>query len=278
MRIVKRTDSELVIQSPNNQKKLIFPLSVLGITALIAVLMVVSGQLIAPVALLLIAAGAYGLYILYGALRSETLIFDKTANEVRCDRKTPLGTKTWQLQLSTLQNMSVGKSKQRYKKPNGHIATRWSYNLTFMTNNEQKQEMLYYTDGESVDTALLAIENFLGPLAASSANQPVQQFSTSHHRMRVTPEYKTWRETIFNIQPSQVGVFENDSNRVYGVLMDVGMLNENTSERWAMSLTALLSGEASFQTTPGGDMVGLGDDPEIAHIAQEIVQFSQTLL
>ena len=245
MRIVKRTDSELVIQSPNDQKKLIFPLSVLGVTLLVAVLLAASSQLVPPVVLLLIATGSYGLCILHGALRSETLIFDKTANEVRCDRKTLLGIKHWQMQLSTLQNVSVCTSKRRYKKANGNKATRWSYNLTFMASNDQKQEMLYYHDGESVDTALLAIEKFLGPLAASSVNQPMQQFSTSHHRTRVTPEYKTWRETIFNIQPRQAEGSGNDINQVYGVLMDVGMLDEHTSERWAMSLTAFLSGEAS---------------------------------
>ena len=60
--------------------------------------------------------------------------------------------------------------------------------------------------------------------------------------MSITPDYQTWRETIFNIDVNQAVGSESDTNQVYGVLMDVGMIDELTSERWAISLTAFLSG------------------------------------
>ncbi len=280
MRIFKQTDSELVIQNLRGRNELVLPLSVLGLTVLGIVTMALGGGLAPPVALFLLAVGACGVYMLYGVLQSETLTFDKVADELRCDRNTLLGTKRWHLQLSTLQDVSVGTLKRRYKKPNGNYGTRWSYNLKLVTRDDQKKELLYDDDGESVDAALQAIKEFLEPLTTPSqgANQQERQFSASNHRMRITPDYQTWRETIFNIDARQAGDSESDTNQVYGVLMDIGMIDSRTSERWAISMTSFLSGEASFRPTPGGGTIGLGSAPKVAEVAQEIVQMAQTLL
>lgn len=279
MRINRQTASELIIYRSSDRNALVLPLTLLGITLVGFIFVVSSGRVPTSGFLLLAALGAYGLSMVYGVLQSVTLTLDKTADEVRCDRKTLLGTKRWQLPLSTLKAVSVGKFKRRYTKANGNRATRWSYNLTFVTSDEQKKGTPYYNDGESVDAALQAIKEFLGPLTTTQdANQQARQFIASNHRMRITPDYQTWRETIFNIDAAQAGGSENDTNQVYGVLMDVGMIDNQTSERWAISLTAFLSGEASFRPTPGGGMVGLGGEPKVAQVAQEIVQLAQTLL
>lgn len=280
MRINQQTASELVIHISRDSKGLILPLVMLGITVLGFIVGASSGKVPASGFLILVLLGGYGLSMLYGVLQSETLTLDTVADEVRCDRKTLLGTKQWQLPLSTLRNVSVGTSKRRYTKIDGNKATHWSYNLAFVNSDDQKKEMLYYNDGESVDAALQTIQKFLEPLTTPSqdANQQKRQFSASNHRMRITPDYHSWRETIFSIDASQAGGSENDTNQVYGVLMDVGMIDNQTSERWAISLTAFLSGEASFRPTPGGGMVGLEADPKVAKVAQEIVQIAQTLL
>ncbi|NEZ62383.1 hypothetical protein D0962_06250 [Leptolyngbyaceae cyanobacterium CCMR0082] len=278
MRINKQTDLELVIVSASDRNGLILPLIILSLTVLGCILIVSSGEVPAYGFWLLAALGAYGLYMLYLALQSETLTLDKTVDAVRCDRKTLLGTKRWQLQFSTLQNVSVGTHKRRYKKRNGNYGTHWFYNLTFATSDDQKKEMLYYNDGEGVDAALQAIKEFLGETPFQGDNPHERQFNASNHRMRITPDYQTWREAIFNIDAGQAGGSDSDIDQVYGVLMDVGMMDGRTSERWAISLTAFLSGEASFRPTSGGGMVGLGADLKVAQVAQEIVQMAQTLL
>ena len=124
MHITKQTASELVIHSPIHQKELILPLSMLGVMLIGFGYMAISGWLVSAASLFLAATGAYGLYMIYQVLRSETLTFDKVASEVRCDRTTLLGTKRWQIPLSTLQNVSVGTHKRRYKKIDGNRATR----------------------------------------------------------------------------------------------------------------------------------------------------------
>ena len=280
MRIIGQTASKLVIHISMEGKALVLPLSVLGLTLLGLGFLILGGEITTPLFLFLVVMGVFGLYMLYGVLQSETLTFDKTANEIRCDRKTLLGTRRWQLPLSTLQNISVATLKRQYKKASGNRGVRWSYTLKLVTRDNQAKELLYQDDGDSVNAAYQAINQFLGPLANASysANQRDSQPSEMNPRMRVTPDYQNWRDSIFNIHPSQVGGSDNDTSRVYGVLMDVGMIDSRVSERWAISMTAFLSGEASFQPTPGSGVVGLGNDPKVAKVAQEIVQIAQTLL
>lgn len=274
MQITKQTDSELVIYSPTHRQELVLPLMMLVIALVGFGLMAASGGVDPSGAVILAAVGAWALYIVYGALQAETLTFDKVANEVRCDRTTLLGAKRWKISLSELQDVSVSAYKRRHKKASGSRVTRWFYTLKLVARDSEPKTLLYQKDRDSVDAACHAISQFAGPFSPTSEAGP-----EAPSRMRITPDYQGWRETIFNIQPGGAGAADdNDTSQVYGVLMDVGMLDSTTSTQWAMSLTAFLSGEASFQPTVGGGYVGLGGDPKVAKIAQEIVQIAQTLL
>jgi hypothetical protein len=103
-------------------------------------------------------------------------------------------------------------------------------------------------------------------------------FGSKKRRMQVTEEYQKWREMIFSMQPSQVGEAKGGANTVYGVIMDIGQMDRQSSTPWAITLTAFSTGEASFRPTPGGGMMGLGGDPKVAQAAQEIVQIAQGLV
>ena len=267
MHITKQTASELVIHSPIHQKELILPLSMLGVMLIGFGFMAISGWLVSAASLFLAATGAYGLYMIYQVLRSETLTFDKVASEVRCDRTTLLGTKRWEFPLSTLQKFSVVTYNRLFIIFDFNRATRLSYTLKLTAADTQPKSLIYQADGDSVDYAYHTIKKLVGSFAVGSSNEP-------HYRMTVTPDYRQWRETIFNLEPAGVP----GSGEVVGVLMDVGMMEEATSEQWAMSMTAFLSGEASFQPTVGGGSIGLGSDPNVANVVQEIVQIAQTLL
>ncbi|MEW5956554.1 MAG: hypothetical protein AB1801_02440 [Chloroflexota bacterium] len=96
--------------------------------------------------------------------------------------------------------------------------------------------------------------------------------------MKISQNYEKWRAKIFNITPEQVGMSKNKADQVYGVIMDMGMIDQRRSVRWAISLSAFPTGEASFQPTPGSGVIGLGNDPKIAQRAREIVKISQELL
>jgi hypothetical protein len=96
--------------------------------------------------------------------------------------------------------------------------------------------------------------------------------------VKITEEYQKWREAIFATSPEQVGVSKSDAHRVYGVIMDIAQIDRRTSTHWAISLSAFLTGEASFRPTVGGGASGLGGDPKVAQAAQEIVQTAQRLL
>lgn len=275
MKIVEQTASKLVIHNPIDKKELMLPGVCIGMALAIVVLMLFADRVYPVGIFLALGMAAYGISELNGVLRSETLIFDKAVDKVRCDRKTLFSTQRWQASLSELQNVSVGTQKSRHKKANGNYATRWFYTLKLVANDTPEKELIYHDDGDSVDAAYYAITQFLGPVAAKFQKQrpgegPARRF--------VPDAYQTWRDTIFTLSPGQAGSAEDDPNQVYGVLMDIGMLDKSTGEPWAISLTAFLSGEASFRPTPGGGLSGLGRDSNIAQIAQDIVRIAQTLL
>jgi hypothetical protein len=96
--------------------------------------------------------------------------------------------------------------------------------------------------------------------------------------MQVTEEYQQWREMIFSMQTGQAGEAKGGANPVSGVIVDIGQMDRQSSTPWAITLSALSTGEASFRPTPGGGMMGLGEDPKVAQAAQEIVQIAQGLL
>lgn len=95
--------------------------------------------------------------------------------------------------------------------------------------------------------------------------------------VKATDEYRNWREMIFSVQPEQVGTKNDEPDRVYGVIMDIGVFDQQKSIKWAISLSAFPTGEASFHPTSGGAVIGLGNIPEVAQAAKEIVEIGQTL-
>jgi hypothetical protein len=81
-----------------------------------------------------------------------------------------------------------------------------------------------------------------------------------------------------NIAPEVVEVSKDETNKVYGVLMDYGLIDQQRMVNWVISMSAFPTGEASFRPSVGGGMIGLGGDPEVAQVAKDIVAYAQTLL
>lgn len=102
-------------------------------------------------------------------------------------------------------------------------------------------------------------------------------FGAKKPKLETTADYQQWRKVIFAVEPEQVDISKSEVDRVYGVVMDIGMLDQQHATHWAMSLSAFPTGEASFRPTVGGGVVGLGGNPQVAQAAQEIVQIAQTL-
>ena len=103
-------------------------------------------------------------------------------------------------------------------------------------------------------------------------------FAGKNLQLAITPEYQKWRKDILSITPEQIGVQKEQANTVYGVLLDVGMMDRKTDKVFTLSLAAFANGDASFQPTLGGGVVGLGRDERMANTAKKIIQISQALL
>src|SRR5262245_2868919 len=96
----------------------------------------------------------------------------------------------------------------------------------------------------------------------------------------VLPEYQKWRDGIFTVTSEQAGVSRGEPNRVYGVIMDVGLANDDGTpgnKNLVITETAFASGEVSLQTSFGGGIIGLGSDEEISEQVREIVRLAQLL-
>lgn len=266
------------MQSIVDRQKLIFPAGMLGVVVVGLAIAIYAGVLNVPLVLVLGLVGAFGGKMLSDELTSETLTLDRAADQIRCDRKTLWGTQRWQFPLSTLQDISVVSFSRRRQRANGDYRTRSFYSLKFVAHDASTQELLYSRDGDRMDRAYRAIREFLAAAVATAPHSATNLPSGKGLGLVRTSTYEHWREAMFNLQPEQVGGSSDDRDRVYGVLMDVGMLDESTSELWAISMSAFLNGEASFYPTPGGAVNGLGQEPQVAAAAHTIVQLAQTVL
>jgi hypothetical protein len=110
------------------------------------------------------------------------------------------------------------------------------------------------------------------------AKTPPAKAPSQAPKVKISENYQKWRAMIFTVTPEQVGMSGSEADQVYGVIMDIGMIDHQRSVHWAISLSAFPTGEASFQPTPGGSVIGLGNDPQVAQRAREIVDISQDLL
>ena len=114
MRVTYQTDTELVIQSSVDKQKLIFPGALLGLAVVGLGIAAIAGFLNGGVVFICLLVGGLGGSMLFGALKSEILTLDQTADQIRCDRKTLFGTQQWQLPLSALQDVSeIGRASCR---------------------------------------------------------------------------------------------------------------------------------------------------------------------
>ena len=84
-------------------------------------------------------------------------------------------------------------------------------------------------------------------------------------------EYLKWRDVVFSVTSQQVDDIQDQPDRVFGVIMDVGLSNE-----FVITITAFASAESSLRTTVGGGAIGLGGDPLIAEHAKHIVFLAQS--
>src|SRR5689334_2249864 len=84
-------------------------------------------------------------------------------------------------------------------------------------------------------------------------------------------EYLKWRDVVFSVTSQQVDDLQDQPDRAYGVIMDVGLSNE-----FVITITAFASGDSSLRTTVGGGAIGLGGDPMIAEHARHIVSLAQS--
>ena len=94
--------------------------------------------------------------------------------------------------------------------------------------------------------------------------------------MLLSNNYRQWRSQILTIRPEQVGEPANGT-QVYGVIMDIGLVDIASNAPWVISLSAFATGEASFYPTPGGGFSGLGGDSRVSQTAQQIIAIAQTL-
>lgn len=97
-------------------------------------------------------------------------------------------------------------------------------------------------------------------------------------KMLVSENYSKWRAVIFSTDAEKVGVSSGEPKKVYGMVMDIGMIDQRGNESFALSTTAFASGEASFVPSPGAGFFGLGGDARVAEVAKSIVAMGQIFL
>jgi len=86
-------------------------------------------------------------------------------------------------------------------------------------------------------------------------------------------DYLKWRDVVFSVTRAQGEDGPDQPDRVYGVIMDVGLSND-----FVITVTAFATGESSLRTTVGGGALGLGGDKFIAEQAKQIVTLAQSIM
>lgn len=97
-------------------------------------------------------------------------------------------------------------------------------------------------------------------------------------KMIATENYKKWRDVVFSTTAEKVGFSSDEPKKVYGMIMDISMIDQRLNEMFALSTTAFASGEATFMPSPGGGFVGLGTDPRVSDVAKSTVTMGQIFL
>ena len=97
-------------------------------------------------------------------------------------------------------------------------------------------------------------------------------------QMVMSESYKKWRGMIFLVTPGQVELTIKEPNRVFGVILDVGVRDRNSNAAFVFSTAAFANGETTFFPSPGGAVMGLGNNPQVAEISKSIVNMGQIFL
>jgi hypothetical protein len=109
----------------------------------------------------------------------------------------------------------------------------------------------------------------------------IRQFFKKNIIIEASPDYQNWRDGIYSVVSEQVGISSDQPDRVYGVIMDVGLVDDDgtpVDTNRVITMTAFASGESSLQTSFGGGIIGLGGAEEISAQAEQIVGLAQPLV
>lgn len=101
---------------------------------------------------------------------------------------------------------------------------------------------------------------------------------SSNPKTIVTEQYLKYRKITFSMTPDKVGFKVMQPRAVYGVNMDLGVLDIQQNAKFFFTTTAFVNGEAAFMPSPGGGTMGLGRFPAVAEVAKSIVALGQTFV
>ncbi len=97
-------------------------------------------------------------------------------------------------------------------------------------------------------------------------------------QMVMSEGYKNWRGMIFLVTPGQVDLDVNEPNKVFGVILDVGVKDINSNAAFIFTTAVFANGDATFFPSPGGGVIGLGNNPQVAATSKSIVTMGQIFL
>ena len=109
----------------------------------------------------------------------------------------------------------------------------------------------------------------------------IRQLFKKSKTVEISPDYQKWRDGIFSVVGEQVDVPSNQLDQVYGVIMDVGLGDDDgtpVDAQLVITEAAFASGEASLKTTFGGGVIGLGGAEEVSEHAKQIISSAQALV
>lgn len=101
-------------------------------------------------------------------------------------------------------------------------------------------------------------------------------FGSKKPRMDISQNYQDWRKWIFTIPPDRDNPTP-DTNQVESVIMDLGMIAQETSTPRVISLQVFAYNIATFYLTSGDNVTNLGRQPQVAHAVAEIINMAREL-
>jgi hypothetical protein len=102
-------------------------------------------------------------------------------------------------------------------------------------------------------------------------------FGSNKPGMEASRDYLDWRKTIFTILLDRDNPTP-DTKQVESVVIDLGMIPQETSAPWAISLNVVAPNIATVYLTSGDNAFNVGrNQPKAAHAAAEIIQMAREL-